>query len=335
MNVSFEEMKAVIKRAMINVGLSEEDAEICALTHAESSLEGIYSHGLNRVPRFLGYVDKGWINVDAKPELLKSKGVIENYDGGMGIGIVNAKFCMNRATELASQHGIGYVSLRNTTHWMRGGTYAWDAVKKGFIGINWTNTESCMPAWGGITQSVGNNPLCIGIPDGDDSIVLDMAMSLYSYGKLQVTRLNGQALPFEGGYNVDGALTKDPAEIEASRRILPIGYWKGSGLSIALDLIASITSNGNSTSQIDKVEKGSCGGSSQVFIAIDPYVFMDEAEVKVLIQNTKKHIHSTEPTVAGKSVRYPGEGTCLTRAKNSKNGIPVDKEIWAEVVRKA
>jgi 3-dehydro-L-gulonate 2-dehydrogenase len=147
MRVPFEEMKREIKRVMLKAGLSEEQAEICAQVHTESSLEGVYSHGLNRVPRFIDYVKRGWINLDAKPELLKGFGSLENYDGKMGIGIINAKFCMNRAMELAKEHGIGVVALRNTTHWMRGGTYAWEAANAGFLSICWTNTESCMPAW--------------------------------------------------------------------------------------------------------------------------------------------------------------------------------------------
>jgi 3-dehydro-L-gulonate 2-dehydrogenase len=334
MRITFEEMKSTIKNAMLKVGLSETQADICAQVHTESSQDGVYSHGLNRVPRFVDYVQRGWINLDGKPELLKSFGSMENYDGNMGIGIINAKYCMNRAIELAKVHGMGIVSLRNTTHWMRGGTYAWDAANAGYLAINWTNTESCMPAWGAKETCVGNNPFCIGIPKKDGNhIVLDMAMSQYSYGKLQVTRLKGDQLPYAGGYDNDGNLTTDPGSIEESKRILPTGFWKGSGLSIALDLAAAILSNGLPTSEIDKVGKGSCGGCSQVFIVLDPHIFGTEKEIEAIIESTVKQLAAAEPEKTGGMIYYPGQRTLITREENSRIGIVVDETVWNDVCK--
>ena len=224
MRVPFEQVKETIKKAFLNVGLTEEQAEECAKIHTQSSCDGVYSHGLNRVPRFCDYVKKGWVNTKSTPQLVKARGAAEHYDGGLGIGILNAEFCMKRAVALAKEHGIGMVALRNTTHWMRGGTYAWQAASEGFMGMCWINTESCMPLWGSVEPSVGNNPFCIGIPHKDGNIVLDMAMSQYAYGKLQVMRLAGKQLPYPGGFDKDGNLTSDPGAIEASGRILPTGY---------------------------------------------------------------------------------------------------------------
>jgi 3-dehydro-L-gulonate 2-dehydrogenase len=332
MRVSFEEMKNTIKSAMLKAGLSEEQAEVCSRVHTESSQDGVYSHGLNRVPRFIEYVKRGWVNIAGKPELLKSFGSMENYDGNLGIGITNAKFCMNRAIELAKTHGMGIVALRNTTHWMRGGTYAWDAANAGYLAITWTNTESCMPAWGAKEICVGNNPFCIGIPKKDGNhIVLDMAMSQYSYGKLQVTRLKGEQLPYAGGYDKDGNLTTDPGSIEESKRILPTGMWKGSGLAIALDIVAAILSNGLPTSEIDNVGKGSCGGCSQIFIAFNPYLFGTEQEIEAILASTLEQLAKTEPERDGGNVHYPGQRTVLTRDENSRLGIVVDESVWSEV----
>lgn len=332
MRVPFEEMKREIKRVMLKAGLSEEQAEICAQVHTESSLEGVYSHGLNRVPRFIDYVKRGWINLNAKPELIKSIGSMENYDGNMGIGIINAKFCMSRALELAKVHGMGIVALRNTTHWMRGGTYAWEAANAGYLSICWTNTESCMPAWGAQKPCVGNNPFCIGIPKKDGfNIVLDMAMSQYSYGKLQVTRLKGEQLPYVGGFDKEGNLTTDPGSIEETTRILPTGFWKGSGLAIALDVAAAILSNGLPTSEIDKVGKGSCGGCSQIFIAFNPYLFGTEEEIEAIIESTANQLEAAEPEQAGGKVYYPGQRTRMTREENQRLGILADETVWNEV----
>lgn len=331
MRIPFEQMKAEIKRAMIKAGLTEEQANTCAQVHTESSRDGVYSHGLNRVSKFIDHVNKGWVDINATPSLVKSCGCMENYDGNMGIGILNARFAMTRAMELAKDNNIGIVALRNTTHWMRGGTYSWDAADNGFLSICWTNTESCMPAWGSKVPCIGNNPFCIGIPKKDGNIVLDMAMSQYSYGKLQVTRLNGEQLPYDGGFDKSGNLTKDPGSIEESMRILPTGYWKGSGLAILLDMVAAILSNGMSTSEIDKLDKGSCGGCSQIFIAINPHTFATEDEINNILESTIKQLHSSEPIKSGGKVFYPGQHTSLTREENNKNGIVADETVWNEV----
>lgn len=332
MKVSFNEMQSTIKKAMLNVGLSEEQAEMCSRIHTESSRDGVYSHGLNRVPRFISYVKKGWVDVNARPELIHNFGCVEQYDGNMGIGIMNASFCMDRATELAKTHGMGVIAIRNTTHWMRGGTYTWDAVNKGFMAINWTNTESCMPAWGAKNTCVGNNPYCMGIPKKDGQhLVLDMAMSQYSYGKLQVTRLKGEQLPTIGGFDNDGNPTTDPGSIEESRRILPTGYWKGSGLAIALDVAAAVLSNGLPTSEIDKVGKGSCGGCSQVFIAMNPYMFGSEEDVEKILESTANQLSNVIPEEEGKKVYYPGQRTLKTRDESMEKGILVDEQVWEKV----
>ena len=329
--ISFDEMKATIKQAFRNAGMPEEKADICARIHTESSRDGVYSHGLNRVERFVDYLGKGWVNALAEPTLEVSLGNMEIYNGNLGPGILNAIFAMNRATEIAAENGLGMVSLNNTTHWMRGGTYGWLAAEKGFISICWTNTESCMPAWGAKSGGIGNNPFIMAVPRPEGHLVLDMAMSQYSYGKLQVTRLKNQKLPFPGGFDQNGNLTDNPGEIEQTRRILPMGYWKGSGFAVMLDLISALLSGGLTTSSIDRAGLGSCGSCCQVFIAIDPLKFNSREFVEQAVNETIRQIKSSQLAEDINEVYYPGEQSLKTRIKNLELGIPVDDGVWAKV----
>ena len=331
MRVPYSTVKSTIKKAFLNAGLTEEQAEICAETHATTSLEGVQSHGLNRVARFCDLVRNGSVDPKAKCELVSAKGAAENYDGHRGIGILNAKFCAARAIELAKIHGIGLVALRNTTHWMRGGTYAWDTAKAGYMSICWTNTEPCMPVWGAKSSSIGNNPFCIGIPRENGPIVLDMAMAQYSFGKLQVTRLAGDRLPYPGGFDKAGNLTDDPAAIEETKRVLPVGYWKGSGMAIALDMAAAMMSAGQPGHRIDAKKDGSCAGCSQIFIAYDPYLFSSREDVQQMLDGIVETIHNAEPVEEGGKVYFPGERTAITRETNLEAGVVVDPRVWEEV----
>ncbi len=329
--VAYEEMKQTLKQVFLNLGLTEEQAETCALIHTQSSADGVESHGLNRVPRFAEYVQKGWINIKGKPCLTGAKGAVENYDGQLGIGITNALFCADRAVELAKEHGIGCVTLKNTTHWMRGGTYAWRMAEAGFMGMSWINTESCMPLWGSDEPSVGNNPFCIAVPRENGPVVLDMAMSQYAYGKLGVYRLAGKELPFPGGFDKDGKLTSDPGAIEDSRRILPTGYWKGSGMALALDMAAALMANGNCGTDMDIQAKGSCTGCCQIFIAYDPYLFGTKEEIQTMLDRRAEAANNAHPEREGGHVSYPGERTLKTRAQSMKEGVAADETVWQQV----
>ena len=329
--IPFEEMQETVYRAFIRAGMPEEKAATCARIHTESSRDGVYSHGLNRVERFVEYLEKGWVDPLGEPKLVVAMGSMEVYDGQLGPGILNAISCMNRATEIAAENGMGMVSLRNTTHWMRGGAYGWQAAEKGFISMCWTNTESCMPAWGGRSSAIGNNPFIIGIPRAAGHVVLDMAMSQYSYGKLQVTRLAGQKLPYPGGFDDDGQLTDDPGTIEATRRILPMGYWKGSGFAVMLDLLSALFSGGLTTAGVDRKNLGSCGSCCQVFIAIDPLKINDQAFVDNALAETIQQLRDSVPAAENGSINYPGERSIQTREENMRLGIPVDDGVWAKV----
>ncbi len=324
-------MKATIKMAFTLAGMPDDKAEICARTHTESSMDGIYSHGLNRVERFVEYIARGWVDVNAAPSLDLSLGAMEVYNGHLGPGITNALFAMERATEIAAKNGMGLVSLNNTTHWMRGGAYGWQAAEKGFIGICWTNTEACMPAWGASSIGIGNNPFIMAIPRKEGHLVLDMAMSQYSYGKLEVNRLANKQLPYPGGFDMEGNLTDNPADIEKTRRLLPIGYWKGSGFAIMLDLISSLLSGGLTTAGIDKKGLGNCGSCSQVFIAIDPMKFNTQEMIEEALNSTINQLRSSFPVTANGEIHYPGERSLKAREENRELGIPVDDRVWNKV----
>ena len=158
-----------------------------------------------------------------------------------------------------------------------------------------------------------------------------MAMSLYSYGKLQVTRLKNQKLPYPGGFDTNGALTDDPGAIEESRRILPMGFWKGSGFAILLDVLASLLSGGLSTAAIDKFDKGSCGSCCQVFIAINPLKINTQELIDKLLSETITQIKTSVPVTKNSEIFYPGEQSLKTRIENLAMGIPVDDDVWAKV----
>lgn len=330
LRVSYDELKGEFKRVLVSRGLSEENAESAAKVFAQNSLDGIYSHGIIRFPRAVSYLDNGDIDPEAVAECEMSFGAMERWNGHRGFGPLNARIAMDRACELARQHGIGMVALGNNNHWMRGGSYGWQAAEAGFIGICWSNTMPNMPAWGGKDRRIGNNPLIMAVPGKDgEHVVVDCALSQFSYGKLEEMRLKGQQLPVPGGYDEEGRLSTDPAAIEKTYRVLPMGYWKGSGISILLDLIATMMTAGNSVQKIGSFE--SEVGLSQIMIAIDPHRFSDEESTNAMVTELVKYIKGSEPVEEGGEIFHPGERERRTRRDNLENGIPVLPELWEKI----
>jgi 3-dehydro-L-gulonate 2-dehydrogenase len=328
LRIPYREMLECFRSTLAKVGFEESKAITCATIFANNSLEGIYTHGVNRFPRFVEYVMAGHINPDAIPICNSQSGSLEQWDGQLGPGPLNAIHATDRAVEIAKHQGMGCVALGNTNHWMRGGTYGWRAAREGCVFIGWSNTTANMPAWGARDPKLGNNPMVIAVPYGDEAIVLDMAMSQYSFGALDYYSKKGQHLPVPGGYNSDGELTTDPDKIRDSQRILPIGYWKGAGLSLLLDIVVTLLSGGQSVADISKQPAET--GLSQLFLAIDMSRLPNFPGIDRAIGMILEDYHQSTPEGSSR-ILYPGERVVATRNENTAQGIPVLKSLWEQI----
>ncbi|GAB5551122.1 MAG: 3-dehydro-L-gulonate 2-dehydrogenase [Saprospiraceae bacterium] len=328
--ITSQQMQDVLYQLFRKYKFTEDRANLLAQVFTESTLDGVHSHGINRVPLFIEYIQKGVINIDAEAKAIASFGNIERWDGHLGAGIINATKCTKRAIELAQSQGMGLVALRNTNHWMRGGTYGRQAAKAGCISILFTNTQPNMPPWGGKDSRIGNNPLVVSIPRAEGDVVLDMSISQFSFGKIHNYQLKGEQLPFPGGWDNENQLSTDPEKILRKERGLPIGYWKGSALSMILDMLATLLSAGNSTYQIGLKEIET--GISQVFLCIDPEKFGDQGLQSRLLNEIIDYTHQVEPMNPGDQTYYPGEQSAQIRVENLESGIPVDKGVWEKVL---
>ncbi len=309
--------------------MTAERAELCARLFGETDLDGVYSHGIRRFPGLVKAIDAGRIDPNGQPERLVASGALEQWDGRRGPGNLVAHASMGRAIELARAGGMGCVALRNGNHWMRAGTYGWQAAEAGCIGICWTNTIPNVPPWGAKECRVGNNPLVIAVPRPGGHVVLDMAVSQFSWGKLSLHRGGGKPLPVPGGYDQDGRLTTDAAEVLRTGRLLPAGLWKGSGLALMLDLVAATLSGGLATWQLAEDRREHA--VSQVFLAFDPAAMGADEQTEGMIDKAVEFLTTAEPASPDGKVYYPGQRSLQTRRTNTAQGIPVDPECWQRV----
>ena len=330
--VPYERLVAEMQKVLVKKGYTEERAEMVAKIFADNSLAGVPTHGFNRFARAVFYLNKGMIDPKAEPEVLISSGAFERWDGHRGFGPLNCRMAMDRACDLAKQYGVGLVALGNNNHWLRGAAYGFQAADRGMIGICWTNAQPNMPAWGAKDRRIGNNPIVFAVPRSNGKhIVVDCAMSQFSYGALENARMKGEKMPFAAGYDTKGELTTDPSEIEKTWRILPTGYWKGSGLSILFDLIGAILSGGNSVAQIGAL--GDEIAITQICIAIDPSRAGSVEENDRIADAIIADLKASEPVVPGGEIRYPGERETRVMEENRRLGVPVLEDRWEELLR--
>lgn len=324
------EMKEVLFTLFRKHKFSEKKAQTLAQVHTENTLHGVHSHGINRVPFFIQCVQNGVVKTNADATPAEQLGSIERWDGNQGSGVLNAIKCSKRAIQLAQSNGISLIALRNTNHWMRAGYYGWLAAENGCIAIMFTNTQPNMPAWGGIENRIGNNPFVVSIPRSCGShVVLDMALSQFSFGKIHEHALRDEKLPYPGGWNSNGELSSDPESILKTESGLPIGYWKGSAFSMVLDMLATLLAAGQSTYRISQEKQET--NISQVFLCIDTKQFHDTSLKDRLLNEIIDYSSSATPTKDGSKVVYPGENSLLTKLDSLKNGMKVNSAIWQQI----
>ena len=329
--IPFEMAVEQLEKILLSRNMDKENARKIACEMARSSLEGTYSHGINRFSRLIDNIDRGIVLADASPKKINGFGAIENYDGQQGPGITNASFCMDRAMVLAREHGIGLVALGNTNHWMRAATYALQACAGGMAAICFSNTMPNMPTWGAKDARLGNNPLTLGFPRKGGDIIVDMAMSQFSYGALEVANLKGVEMSAPAGFDEKGNLTQDPSRVIASQRILPAGYWKGAALSFVLDVFAACLALGNTTAAIGRLN-GDEHGLSQVFIAIDYRRIAPTEMTQAILDDAIDNVLASQSDGSGARITYPGERRIRVMEENTARGIPVDDVVWERIL---
>jgi 3-dehydro-L-gulonate 2-dehydrogenase len=330
MRLRFEAICQTLEELFTRHGFAPDRARLAARLFAEASLDGVASHGLNRVPRFIRQVRAGLVDPSAEAVAVERCGAWERWNGRHGAGNLNARACTARAVELAREHGVGCIGLADTNHWMRGGTYGWQAADAGCALLAWTNTMPNMAPWGSSLHAVGNNPLVVAVPRSDGPVVVDMAMSQFSYGRLEGMARAGEATPVPAGWDGRGNLTTDAAAVLATGRVVPIGYWKGSALAVVLDLLAVAASGGRATREIPAVAEREAG-MSQVFLAIDVGRSTAAGDAARRASAVIDELISVAPLDSGSPVRYPGERVLHSRRENLDLGVPVDEEVWREI----
>jgi amino acid adenylation domain-containing protein len=320
-----DSLKQFAVEALTHAGLEEEGARIVAEVQLESSLRGQVTHNIGDIPRYARRLVRGVLNGRPMFEFCETSPVSATLDGDNAPGQWVATLAMERAIALAERSGVGIVGVRRSNHFGAAGQYAWQATRSGYIGMCFTNGPVILAPTGGTTPLFGNNPLAIGVPRGsEDPLVLDIAMSVATRGKIGLTVSEGQ--PLDSGWILDAAGRPSTALNDLAAGLArPIGGHKGYGLAFMIEILAGALTGAGYCADHGRQSSGRHGGTDigHLFVVIDPDTLMGSGEFLQRLDDIVAQTRSSGKVDGVEEIFVPGEMEFRARSQNLTSGIPL------------
>jgi LDH2 family malate/lactate/ureidoglycolate dehydrogenase len=365
--VPAEALSALVARLFSAAGVPADAAATVAGALVDADLRGLPSHGSHLVPVYVERLRQGSVSTRTDPKVLVDTGAIAVLDAGHALGVLTADHAMSLATAKARDYGIGAVAVRHAFHFGAAGRYARAAARAGFIGIATANTRPMMPAPGGGHPVVGNNPVAIGVPgpraakvrsergeedgpgrrhgpsasgaaadqpspDGNEPLVLDIALSAANIGRIRLAAGNGNGIPDGWATDAQGRPTTDPAAALAGM-LLPAAGHKGFGLALMVDVLAGVLAGGGYGERVnglyaDTALPNECG---HFFLALDVAAFADIDGFATRLADLEASVTAPPYAPGVDRVLLPGQRSAERLRDATRRGVPVDQGVLARL----
>jgi LDH2 family malate/lactate/ureidoglycolate dehydrogenase len=316
-----------------HAGVSLEDARISSRILVEADMMGLATHGIVRIPAYVDRMRLGGIDARAAVRLDRRGPSIAIAEGNNGLGTVVGGRALAAALEMVATSGIAYVGCRNSNHFGALAPYALQACETGNVLIAGTNASTTMAPWGGKETRMGNNPLCIAAPCEDGMhFILDMAMSVAARGKIRAAEAAGSPIPEGWAVDRSGLPTSDPAEALAGF-LLPIGAYKGAGLSMAVDILSGVLTGAGFLTEVSSWSESPAEPSrlGHFFLLIDPDRLLGRDAYDAAMARFKEIVLSTPRARASQPVMLPGQREQTGRRAALEDGIRVPADLLASI----
>jgi ureidoglycolate dehydrogenase (NAD+) len=326
--IGHDELGRFIREALVAAGARAADAAIVAEGLVWANLRGGDGHGVSRLPRYLKMIARGEIDVKAAPRLVLDHPATFMIECDHGFGPVAAMQAAALAVERAKKAGVCFALVRQTTHTGAIGRYAQWIAGHGCAAVIMGAGPTLMAYHGARVASLGTSPIAIAVPSGGGPIVLDMATSTISNGKILQGRNTGKPLPEGTVLTGDGEPTTDAREAEI---LLPLGGPKGSGLSLMFEMLASLTAGAPIQARTLGPEKRTRNTGNTAMFVVDIAAFRPLGDF-TSDADTLATLIKTLPRLAGfDEITLPGERSARTEALRRKSGIPISPKLWEEL----
>jgi len=329
---------------------NDNEARTIAERLAGSNLVGHDSHGIARVPRYVEWMEKGWVFPNLKPEIVIDSGAMGCLDAKQGFGQVAGEYAVDDGISRAKKHGVSVVGLRNSGHLGRIGDWAERAADADLISFHFVNVRGSLlvAPFGGSDRRGSTSPLAIGIPSKDkDHIILDMATSTVAEGKVMVAQKGGKQLPHGALIDSTGKLTTNPEAMYGKIRddevpnpdkgtgaITAFGLHKGSGINFMMEMLGgALTGNGVCGALNEKERRKFSNGMLSIYIEVEKMVDFDYFRKEV--KSYAEFVRASKPSQNNDKVLIPGDKEISTKEERLKFGMPVPPLVWKNIKQTA
>jgi uncharacterized oxidoreductase len=339
MDIRAEALQRIAQAILVATGSSSEEADKVAQKLVGANLAGHDSHGVIRVPQYVGQVQDGTIVPNQSAQVVRETDVVTVLDGRFGYGQVVGEQAVQAAIDKARRHGIAMSALRSSAHLGRLGDWAEMAAAAGLASLHFVNATGIplrVVPHGGRDGRGTTNPIAMGIPvEGSGPVVLDFATSATAEGKVRVARNKGALIPPDCLLDAEGRPTTDPNDLytDPPGTLLPFGGatagHKGGALWLLVDLLAGGLTGGGCSRPPEGALRFS---SSMLSIVIAPQAYGDAGAFGAEMRRYVEFVKSARPRTPGGEVLLPGEPERRARAERLASGIPIDPTTWEHII---
>lgn len=336
-----------VTRIFAAAGCDQAEATRISTHLLDANLAGHDSHGVARVPRYVEWLQAGYVLKGQDVQVVTDGGSFLLLDGLFGFGQTVAPQAVRMGIERAKQHGIAVVGLRNAGHIGRVGAYAEMAIEAGLLSVHFVNVAGSVlvAPFGGTERRFSTAPISVGVPLPGRPLVLDFATSLVAEGKVLVASNGGKALPHDALIEPDGSLSADPHTLygpydqigprnpaNGNGAIRAFGEHKGSGLAFMCEMLAGALTGGGTSGPIEG--RGRIANGMLSFY-ISPSHFGTQAEFEATGRAYVDWVVAAQPAVPGQPVLAPGDKEAATKADRLANGVPLQPDTWESILQTA
>jgi L-2-hydroxycarboxylate dehydrogenase (NAD+) len=336
--VDFGRLRYFIASAFEAVGMAGPDARTVAALMAEADLQGSDGHGVIRLPQYVKRIRAGGVNLNPNIRVVRERAAMALIHGDNGMGHLVMKRAAEVAIAKARDAGVAWVGAQWSNHAGPASLYAKMALPHDMIGLYFAvGNANHLPPWGGLDMLLSTNPIATAIPAGEEPpIVLDMATTVAAYGKVKAKAARGEMMPEGWMIDAEGRPLTDPKRASEGF-LLPIGGYKGYGLSLVVGLISG-TLNGAAMGKdvIDfNADAASATNTGQAIVAIDPSAFGDLAEFKKGVDTVIRDLRASRRMPGVDRIRVPGERSHEIATAQRAAGIAIAPALMQTLDRLA
>jgi len=328
--VGSELLAGFVSRAFIAAGLPAEDAQTLAGLMVEADLRGSDTHGVIRLPLYVRRIRAGGVNARPNIRLVSDRPSAALLDGDNGMGHLVMRRAAEIAMEKAKATGIGWVGARMSNHAGPAALYVTMPLRRDMIGLYFAvGSNNHLPPWGGSESLLGTNPMAVAVPALEEPpIVLDMAPTVAAYGKVRLKAQRGEQMPIGWMIDREGKPLTDPKRADEGQ-LLPIGDYKGYGLSLIIGLLAGALNRAAlGRDVVDFVkETGKATNTGQAIAAIAVEAFMPPDEFKRAVDQVIRDIRTSRRLPGVERIWLPGEQSYAKLVERKANGVPMPKGL--------